>query len=160
MLRWLKWWALWLLAGELIYMFRKDDKFRKNVTDAQWVDKLKEIGKWLIDFNKWVWDDLQKATADLWNNETVADFKSKFADEYEVVRTEIDKLSTKAKGYKDQPEVQKIINETEAKLEERKKLAAEKYSELNEKYHFDDKIDWLISKLEKTKEDLNKDSAA
>lgn len=156
MLKWLKWWALWLLAGELIYMFRKDDKFRSAVSGAQWVDKLKEIGKWLIDFNKWVWDDLKASTADLSENETVANFKEKFSSEYETIKTEIDKLSAKANEYKDSPELQNVIASTKVKLENWKETAMTKYDELNKEYHFDEKIDKLIAKLEKTKEDLNK----
>ena len=157
MLRWLKWWALWLLAGELIYMFRKDDKFRTTVSDAQWVDKLKEIGKWLVDFNKWVWNDLKHATANLSENETVINFKEKFSGEYDMIAKEIDKLSEKASEYKNNPEVQKVIESTETKLEEWKKIAIAKYEELNKEHHFDEKIDVLISKLEKVKENLNKE---
>ena len=157
MLRWLKWWALWVLAGELIYMFRKDDKFRTAVSDAQWVDKLKEIGKWLMDFNKWVRDDLKDATANLSENETVVDFKAKFAGEYDMIAKEIDKLSSKATEYKNNPELQKVIESTETKLQEWKKIAVAKYEALNKEHHFDEKIDVLISKLEKAKENLSKE---
>lgn len=145
---------MWILAGELIYMFRKDTKFRNKVQNAEWIDKLKEIANGLIDFNKWVFNDLQASTANLWENETVVNLKEKFSEEYETIKTEIDKLSTKVKEYKDNPEVQKVIDSTESKLIDRKNTIVSKYNELNEEYHFDEKIDKLIAKLEKTKKDL------
>ena len=109
-----------------------------------------------MDFNKWVWDDLKASTADLSENETVVNFKEKFYGEYDTVKAEIDKLSAKANEYKDSPELQNVIASTKIKLEDWKRVAMTKYDELNKEYHFDEKIDTLIAKLDKTKEDLNK----
>ena len=99
---------------------------------------------------------MKASTADLSENETVVNFKEKFYGEYDTVKAEIDKLSAKANEYKDSPELQNVIASTKIKLEDWKRVAMTKYDELNKEYHFDEKIDTLIAKLDKTKEDLNK----
>ena len=161
MFKWLKRWIVWLLAGELIYMFRKDDHFRKSVNDAEWFEKLKEIGKWLKEFNENIRIDVKKWASELkdkamdYKEEAINNIKERFGEEYEIIKVEIDKIQDKLEDYRNNPKIKTILNDTESKLLNWKKQLHSEYKWLNDKYNFDDKIDWLIAKLDSVKAKLN-----
>lgn len=71
---WLLKWLKWLVAGvvwwQLVTWYLKDKKFKSTLDKAEWIDKVKTIGKYLYDTNK----------------EIVADIQTK-ADEFDIEET-------------------------------------------------------------------------
>jgi len=66
-MKWLKWWLLWLLAGQALGLFVSKPELKAKLHQAQWVDKIKIVMDELIEFNKWLIDsvDLMKVKSDL-----------------------------------------------------------------------------------------------
>lgn len=67
MLKWLKWWIIWLLAGQAVALFASKPALRKKFTTAQGSDKLKLVFDELVTLNKGLIEsiDLTKLKGDL-----------------------------------------------------------------------------------------------
>ncbi len=51
-MKFLKYGILWLLIGELVVLFTRDDKLRKKLEKTNWRKKCKLVGQELVQLNK------------------------------------------------------------------------------------------------------------
>lgn len=67
MMKWLKRWIAWLIAGQALWLFASKPALKKKLAAAQWTDKIKLVFDELVTFNKWLLDsiDLTKLKSDL-----------------------------------------------------------------------------------------------
>lgn len=88
LLKWLKWLVAGIVWWQIVTWYLKDKKFKNELDKAQWVDKVKTVGKYLYDTNKEIASDIKTKAEDF----DIEEAKQSVKDTVNQVKQNIDDI--------------------------------------------------------------------
>lgn len=131
MMKWLKRWIAWLIAGQALWLFASKPALKKKLAAAQWTDKVKLVFDELVNFNKWLIEsvDLTKVKSDI-----------RFRIEH--LQEDIDKLGAEYSTLS-KDKINEWISYLKTTTEQLKTDVTEYVWDLNEKHQLTEKLTTL-----------------
>lgn len=139
MMKWLKWWIIWLLAWQAIGLFASKPALKKKFATAQWTDKAKVVFDELVSFNKWLIESID-----------LTKVKSDIAFRVEHLQEEVSDLTNQWSGL-NKDKLNQWIDYLKATTEQLKTDVTSYVGDLDEKHQLTEKLWTLkdhISKLQ------------
>lgn len=147
MMKWLKWWIMWLLVGQALWIFVAKPALKKKFAAAQWTDKVRVVFDELVAFNKWLIESID-----------LTKVKSDIAFRVEHLQEEISDLTTQRSDLS-QDKLEQWISYLKTTTDGLKTDVTSYVTDLDEKHQLTDKlwtlkehINRLQSKLTETSE--------
>lgn len=137
--------AIWaFLLWQLTVMLYKDESIKWKFEKAKWLDKMKVIFHWLVEFNKSFFTDLKEYNYE----DRVEELMSYYNIEKWKLETKIEELKGKL-WVLNKDKIQPTITELEEKIEEFKNKLESQFDDINNKYKVEKKIEKIKSEIEK-----------
>ncbi len=147
----LKRWLVALLAWELLVLSQKDKNFKKDLTKAQGVDKIKVVFDWLFNFNKKILNDLQATNLKDVKQTTIQRFEKESA----LLEEKLDTRENEFSSWSDEKlPIYLMWLETQFIWFEKKALAWK--DKLVDEYNLDNQLELFKNRIEKAKNIVDK----
>jgi len=141
----------WILAGEILTLFYKDNSFKRKLSLAKWPDKVKLLFKSLVDLNRNVFLDVKEYDYE-WK---ITEFKDYFEKEYKILEKKVKELGLDMKSLS-QEKVEEVIKNLKKKIMKLKEMAEESIEDVMEKYEVQEKIDDMVSRIKEIEKNIEK----